>query len=98
MASIASTQRINATEYRITRVHVANQQTGETFAVPNLLLAVADMQGIVDHLSWNGVRETADLICEACGESVADCPELRGQLVNVPESWSWEYRAAHAHE
>jgi len=74
-------------DYRVTRILTANVATGETCAVPNMVMTVPEIQGTVDNRELSG---TLDVRCDACGESVADCPELKGQLTGVPWAWSWE--------
>lgn len=76
-----------ATEYRITRVLTVNTRNGETCRVPELLFTVRDLQAMVDNRELSG---TVDLICERCGDSVADCIELASQLTGVPFEWSWQ--------
>ena len=76
-------------EYTITRVLTVNVKTGETCRVPDMRFTVRDIQDMITHRETSG---TVDLICGACGESVADCPELAPLLTGVPSSWSWTSR------
>jgi hypothetical protein len=74
----------SARTYRVTRVEVANVRTRETFTIPGMLLTAREIQAAIDC----GPDATADVRCDECGESVADCPELRGK-VHAPASWSF---------
>lgn len=76
----------SAREYAITRVLTVNVKTGETCRVPDMRFTVRDIQDMVTHRETSG---TVDLICQTCGESVADCIELAPLLINVPREWSW---------
>jgi hypothetical protein len=77
-------------EYPITRVLATNSDGTETTRVPGLRFTLDDIQGVMDHRVWQGVLDTVNLFCETCGESVVDCPELRGRLVRRADEWSWE--------
>ena len=82
----SATKTTSAVEYRITRVLTANERTGETVRIPGMLFTVKDVQDMIVHRDLSG---TVDLICEQCGESVADCIELAHQLTGAPAEWSW---------
>lgn len=75
------------TEYRITRVLTVNELTGATQGIPGMLFTVKDLQDMVAHRELSG---TVDLICEQCGDSVADCIDLAPLLTGVPPEWSWQ--------
>lgn len=81
-----ATRNAAGTECRITRVLTVNTVSGETANIPGMLLTAADLQGMVLHRDLSG---TVNLICETCGDSVADCVELAPQLSGVPAEWSW---------
>lgn len=76
-----------AREYPIIRVLTANAVTGETCRVPDMRLTLRDIQNTVTHRETSG---TVDLICQTCGDSVADCIELAPLLTGVPFAWSWQ--------
>jgi hypothetical protein len=92
MAATTSTparrrRAVPAVEYPVTRVLITNVRTGATCRIPGLRFTLADLQACVTGRERSG---TANVICATCGESVADCIELRDKLRGVPHSWSWE--------
>lgn len=69
--------------YDITSVNVANVHTGATFEIP-LRLRLAEVQSMVTNRIDAGI---ANLICQVCGLSVADCSILSEKLRGLPDSW-----------
>lgn len=82
-----STTRRPARRFDVVRMEIMNARTGETVAVPQFDYTAANIQAAID------TGATADIRCVACGESVADCPDIRPLLRSVPESWSWRNNA-----
>ncbi len=74
-----------ARKFDVTLVAIINTVTGETVDVPQVAYSVANIQCVIDS------GHNADVRCTACGESVVDCPDLRG-LVHGPATWSWRHQ------
>lgn len=77
-----STTRRPVRQFTVTRVEVSNTRTGETFAIPGMVVTAAEIQAMIECRPY-----TAQVWCETCAESVADCPEIR-KLVEAPAEWS----------
>lgn len=77
----------SARTFRVTRVEVANVRTGELFSVPGMIVTLPELRAMVA-----SAPGTAQVWCEVCGESVADCPDTRN-LVTCPESWTYHHDA-----
>lgn len=74
-----------ARTFRVTRIECANLRTGETFAIPGMIVTVAELRAMAAC-----APHTVNVWCEVCGESVADCPDTRG-LTAYPVGWStWD--------
>jgi hypothetical protein len=72
--------------FQVTRVLTANVKTGETFSVPGMLVTWTELRDMVRYAPQSG---TVQIYCDTCGESVADCPDVRNSL-SCPASWSWQ--------
>lgn len=77
----------SAREFTVTRVMVANTVTGATFAVPGMRVTLAELRSMVADRELSG---TVQVYCDACGESVVDCPDTMNSVPEVP-AWSWRH-------
>jgi hypothetical protein len=77
-----TTTRRPARTFRVTRIESTNLTTGETFAVPGMIVTVAELRAMAAC-----APHTVNVWCEVCGESAADCPDMRG-LADYPAGWS----------
>lgn len=68
--------------FRVTRVERVNTRTGETVAIPGMIVTVAELRAMVAC-----APHTVNVWCEVCGESAADCPNMR-TLADYPAEWS----------
>ena len=89
-----ATTRRPAAQYDMIRVLAQSVDATKTCAVPQRY-TLAEIQACMDNREVSG---TVQIRCATCHESVADCPELRGKLVRVPEQWGWEWQARHAYD
>lgn len=83
-----STVRRPAATFTVTRVEVANSHTGETFEIPGMVVTVAEIRAMAQC-----APHTANVRCDVCGESVADCPATRDLVTDWPAGWSWHDQA-----
>ncbi len=71
-------------KFSVTAVEIANTVTGETFQVPGMRVTLAQLRVMVA----NGrAGYTANVLCDDCGDSVADCPKT-AHRIDAPLSWS----------
>lgn len=86
---MSRTSSPTARTYPVTRVMRSNRHhDGDPIVVPGLRCTLPEIQACV-----NDAPLTIQVWCETCGESVADCPVLRGKLHNLPERWSYRWDA-----
>ena len=83
---MATTRFARRPVFAVTRVEIANAHTGETFSIPGMRVTVAQIRAMI------ACPGTANVLCDACGESIADCPDLRDRVA-VPAAWSWRQDA-----